>query len=68
MTYFGPTRAEMIFRISMSILGLILLGAAVALRGIPDEFFSLLLLTAATTFFLGSAAISGLRLKRLDEE
>ena len=68
MTQFGPTRAEMKFRLFLSLLGLILIAAAVTVRGVPAEQQFWVLLMLAIAFLSGSAAMSGAKLRDLDED
>ena len=68
MTHFGPTRAEMKFRFLVSVFGLLMIMAGVALRGLPlaQELVSLLFL--ASVFLGASAAFSYVKLGQLDED
>ena len=68
MTHFGPTRAEMKFRFSVSVFGLFMIIAGVSLRGLPlaQELLSLLFL--ASLFLGASAAYSYIKLGQMDEE
>jgi hypothetical protein len=65
MTYFDPTPSEMLFRIVVSLTGLVLLATALTLRGIPDEPFFLGSGLAAIAFLGLSAGLSGLKLRHL---
>jgi len=68
MTHFGPTRAEMKFRFSVSIFGLIMIVAAVGLRGLPLAQEQLSLLFLASLFLGASAAFSFVKLGQMDDE
>lgn len=68
MTYFGPTRAEMKFRLTVSVLGLLIFVAAILLRGLPGEPENLQLAGLVFLFLALSAGLSGVKLKRLSEE
>ncbi len=68
MTYFGPTRGDMKFRLTVSITGLVLLVVAVALRGLPSETQYAQLVALAMVFLIASAWISARGLGRLKDD
>ena len=80
MTYFGPTRGDMKFRLTVSLTGLILLVVAVALRGLPGETQDgcvagrrrrsayAQLVALALVFLIASAWISARGLGRLKDD
>ncbi len=68
MTHFGPTRAEMKFRFSVSIFGLLMIIAGVAMRGLPLTQAQLSMLFLASLFLGASAAFSFVKLTRMDED
>lgn len=67
MTYFGPTRAEMKFRLFTSILALALIAMAFVIRGLPGEAQHMALATFAMAFLTGSALLSMARLRKWDD-
>ena len=67
MDYFGPTKAEMKFRLLVSLTGLAMIVCGVALRGFPGDAQHQTLLAIAVAFLIGSALMSGSKLKRLEE-
>ena len=67
VTYFRPTRADMMFRLFVSILGFALLAFALAFRGMPVDAQSILMLTLALAFLAASALISVSRLRHWDD-
>lgn len=68
MTHFGPTRAEMKFRLVFSVLALLMIVLAVSLRGLPVESTNLSLLLLVSIFLGGSAGVSFVRLSQFDQE
>lgn len=68
MTPFGPTRAEIKFRLFISFLGLLFIALAVAWRGVPTESQVSTFLLIAFAFLLASAWVSGVKLRRLDDD
>ena len=58
----GPSRGEHLFRLGASLAGLLLLGAAFALNGLPRSLAAFEVVLFGGAFFGGSAAWSGWRL------
>ncbi|WP_299778850.1 hypothetical protein [uncultured Roseobacter sp.] len=54
MTKFGPNRRELIFRLCVSIAGLLLLGAALVYRGMPQGPAMFEIVGIAGAFFGGT--------------
>lgn len=68
MTHFGPTRAELKFRLFVSLLGLAMIIFALLLRGMPVEIGHVLLLFTASVFLGSSAGFSLMGLSRPMED
>ena len=68
MTYFGPSRGEMKFRLTISLTGLILVVIAVAMRGLPGEAVNAQLGALAVVFLIGSAWNSARGMQRMKDE
>ena len=67
MTYFRPTRADMMFRLSVSIIGLAFMAVALAFRGLPVDAQPMVLTTIALAFLAGSALLSIAKLRHWDD-
>ena len=63
---FGPGRGELQFRAVVSVLGLLLLGAALWLRGMPEGPGLVEVVGVAGLFFGGSLGVSVVKLVRRD--
>lgn len=63
---YGPSRGELLFRLAFSLAGLVFLGAALAIHGVPTGPAFVELGLIAGGFLGGSAALSAWRLIRGD--
>jgi hypothetical protein len=67
MNKYGPTRAELKFRIVVSILGLAFMGFAVWYRGVPDGPALVEVVGLAGVFFGGTLILSLRRLIQMNK-
>jgi len=68
MTYFDPTPSELVFRIAVSLAGLVMMMFAISLRGMPTDPVHTGLGLAAIAFLAFSAVLSGLKLRNLRDD
>jgi len=68
MTYFDPTRSEMLFPLLVSLAGLVLTVLAVAMRGMPEGQVETCLSLGALGFLSLSTCVSGWRWRLFDED
>jgi hypothetical protein len=62
MSRFDPTRGELKFRLAVSVAGLIFMGTAVAIRGLPSGPAFIEVIGVAGFFFGGTAIWSARKL------
>ena len=65
---YGPGRGELWFRLVVGLLGLLLVGAAVAIRGVSSAPALVEVIGIAGLFFGGSSVWAGWRLWRMGAE
>lgn len=66
MKKYGPSRGELVFRLVFSLGGLMLIGAAIALRGMPEGPALVEVVGLGGAFFGGTAILSARALLRRD--
>ena len=67
MNHFGPTRGEILFRLTVSLLALVMLAVAVSLRGIPGDTTIAQALGLAAIFLASSTYWNLRAMRRLDD-
>ena len=63
---FGPSRGELIFRAAVSVGGLVFLGIAIAIRGLPEGPALVEVVGLGGVFFGGTLALSLWKLIKRD--
>ena len=65
MSYFDPTPSEMLFRLFVSLAGLVMVGLALWMRGMPAGGLEATLGLGALCFLAMSAGVSGQKFRDL---